>query len=345
MDASLFDYRLPHDRIAQQSVSPRDAAKLLVLHRGTGRMQDAHVRDLPSLLRQGDLLIFNDSKVFKSRLRAQTETASSRAAIQAELFLLRPERERIWLSLLRPAKKIRSGDALQLPDGSTIRLIQKKENGTALVDMGRSVDDVFSLSDQYGEIPVPPYVVPSRENTEGYQTVYAKERGSVAAPTAGFHFTRPLLDTLTNKGVQTAFVTLHVGIGTFRPIKSDRLEEHRMHEEWGRVPEETTRLIRKTKEAGGRVIVVGTTAMRALESWAALGMNRKGWSGFTELFITPGYAFRVADGLITNFHLPKSTLLVLISAFASREQILAAYAHAMESGYRFYSFGDAMLIL
>ena len=346
MDTSLFDYPLPPDRIAQHSLSPRDAAKLLVLNRNTGKTKDNHVFDLPSLLHKNDLLIFNDSKVFKSRLAVQkTSSPSSPAIVSLELFLLRPEEEPLWLALLRPAKKIHVGESLQLPDDSLACVVKKNADGTALIDMQRSADAVFTLADQYGEVPVPPYVEPSKENTESYQTVYAKERGSVAAPTAGFHFTKPLLQTLATQGVRTAFVTLHVGIGTFRPMKSAQLEEHRMHEEWGRVYEETVQLIRKTKEAGGRVLVVGTTTMRALESWAACDMPLKGWSGFTELFITPGYPFHVADGLITNFHLPKSTLLVMISAFASREQILTAYAHAIKQDYRFYSFGDAMLIL
>jgi len=346
MDTSLFDYRLPSDRIAQHSVSPRDAAKLLVLDRATGEMKDRHVFDLPSLLRKNDLLIFNDSKVFKSRLTVRRAVSpASPVATPLELFLLRPEQENMWLALLRPAKKIQVGEALQFPNDSLAYVVKKNEDGTALIDMQRSTDAVFALTDQYGEVPVPPYVEPSKENTGSYQTVYAKERGSVAAPTAGFHFTKPLLETLADKGISTAFVTLHVGIGDLRPMKSARLEEHHMHEEWGRVSEETVQLIRKTKEAGGRVIVVGTTTMRALESWAACDMPSKGWSGFTELFITPGYQFHIADGLITNFHLPESTLLVMISAFASREQILTAYAHAMKQDYRFYSFGDAMLIL
>jgi len=322
MNVSLFDYSLPPDRIAQKSIEPREAAKLLVLDRKTGAMIDKHIRDLPELLRAGDLLVFNDSKVFKARLMSG----------DIELFLLRPEGKH-WIAL---GKKLKTGSSI-LFDDVRVNIIEKRDDGTVLIDFGMSVDEVFALCDRIGEVPVPPYVETTVENTTAYQTTYAKHVGSVAAPTAGFHFTPELLREIVSRKSQVAFVTLHVGLGTFRPMKNETLEEHVMHEEWAHVPEETRRAIEETKKNGGRVIVVGTTAMRALES----GVD----SGFTKLFITPGYQFKIADGLITNFHLPKSTLLVLVSAFAGRENVLNAYKHAIEQEYRFYSFGDAMLVI
>lgn len=336
MDVSLFDYALPPERIAQMPMEPREAAKLLVLERTSGGIQDKHVGDLPSLLKSGDLLIFNDSKVFKARLKAKVVGAFSRDKdLEAEIFLLRPEGD-MWIALAKPGKKLHSGTRLLFEDGSKARVVGKRDDGTIDLDFGMSAGRVFGLADSYGEVPVPPYVEPNKENTSAYQTVYAKHLGSVAAPTAGLHFTPALLASLKAQGVEMEFVTLHVGLGTFRPMKSATLEEHVMHEEWVDVPERTKEAIRKAKSEGRRVIVVGTTAMRALES----GVD----SGFTRLFITPGYAFKTADALITNFHLPKSTLIVLVSAFAGRDNVMRAYRHAIDHDYRFYSFGDAMFI-
>jgi S-adenosylmethionine:tRNA ribosyltransferase-isomerase len=330
MQTSLFDYYLPPERIAQRPMEPREAAKLLVVDRNTGVLQDRHVGDLPDLFRPGDLLVFNDSKVFKARLQAKT-----RQGKKVEIFLLRPEQSG-WLALAKPGRALRAGDECTLEEGTPFTIKEKKLDGTILVDFGQSPDVVFALTDKLGEVPLPPYIE-SQEGVGEYQNIYAKERGSVAAPTAGFHFTEPLLEKLDRKGIKRAFVTLHVGLGTFRPMKTETLEEHVMHEEWIYVPEDTKRLIEETKKNSGRVIAVGTTATRALESGTT--------SGFTNLFITPGYQFRVIDGLMTNFHLPKSTLLVLVSAFAGREHILRAYEHAINNEYRFYSFGDAMLVL
>jgi len=337
MDASLFDYSLPPERIAQQPMEPREAAKLMVLDRASGNIQDKHVGDLPDLLKAGDLLIFNDSKVFKARLKAEVSSKMSRdMGLKVEIFLLRPEGD-TWVAMAKPGKKLHTGTKLLFQDGTTARVIGKRDDGTLDIDFRMSPGQVFGLADSYGEVPVPPYVEPTKENTSVYQTIYAKNVGSVAAPTAGFHFTEDLFNKLEAKGVKKAFVTLHVGVGTFRPIKTDTLEAHEMHEEWAEVPQATREAIAETKKNGGRVIVVGTTAMRALES----GVE----SGFTKLFITPGYQFKVADGLITNFHLPKSTLIVLVSSFAGREHVLTAYKHAIDNDYRFYSFGDAMLIV
>lgn len=345
METSLFDYPLPPERIAQKSMEPREAAKLLVLDRKAGTVQDKHVRDLPGLLRKGDLLIFNDSKVFKARLKAVIYGKNTReAGKEVEIFLLRPDGD-MWIALARPGKKLHSGCRVMFEDGSKARVMGKREDGTVDIDFGMHPDGVFALADQYGEVPVPPYVEASRENTSTYQTTYAKHVGSVAAPTAGFHFTDSLLSELKNNGIETAFVTLHVGIGTFRPMKSETLGEHVMHEEWAHVPSETVSMVQKAKQEGRRVIVVGTTAMRALESWAVKSEKQQEWSGFTDLFITPGFDFKVADGLMTNFHLPKSTLIVLVSSFAGRENVMSAYKHAIDNNYRFYSFGDAMLII
>lgn len=337
MDSSLFDYTLPPDRIAQKPMEPREAAKLLVMDRASGNIKDKKVGDLPDLLKAGDLLVFNDSKVFKARLKAEVSSKYSRdVGLKVEIFLLRPDGD-LWMAMAKPGKKLHTGTRLIFQDGSKATVVGKRDDGTVDLDFNMAHGRVFGLADSYGEVPVPPYVEPTEENTSVYQTIYAKNVGSVAAPTAGFHFTEDLFKKLEAKGVKKAFVTLHVGVGTFRPIKSDTLEEHVMHEEWAEVPQQTRNAIEETKKNGGRVIVVGTTAMRALES----GVE----SDFTKLFITPGYEFKVADGLITNFHLPKSTLIVLVSSFAGRERVLAAYKHAIDNGYRFYSFGDAMLII
>jgi len=337
MNTSLFHYDLPQDRIAQKPMEPREAAKLLVLGRASGKITDKHIRDLPDLLRADDLLIFNDSKVFKARLTAEIYGKNTRHAGQAvEIFLLRPEGN-FWIALAKPGKKLHTGGRVMFEDGTKARVLGKRDDGTIDLDFGLPAEDVFTLADRFGDVPVPPYVEATQENTSIYQTSYAKHVGSVAAPTAGFHFTPALLEQLRAKGIETVFVTLHVGLGTFRPMKGETLEEHEMHSEWLHIPQETQHAIQQAKAQGRRVIVVGTTAMRAVES----GIQ----SGFTNLFITPGYTFKVADGLITNFHLPKSTLIVLVSAFAGRDSILNAYKHAMDHGYRFYSFGDAMLIV
>lgn len=337
METSLFDYHLPQDRIAQYSIEPRDQAKMLVLPRGNDTLQDKQVRDLPAFLDEGDLLIFNDSKVFRARLFV---THNSR---QHELFLLHPEAGQSgqWRVLIDRVKKLRAGDVLQLPDG-TSAILQGKDaiQGTCLVDFQRGDEEVFSLSEAHGEIPIPPYVDPRDVQEQDYQTIYAKHVGSVAAPTAGLHFTSELFENLSKYGINKAFVTLHVGLGTFRPIKTLNLEEHVMHTEWGHLSEETAKAIREAKARGNRIIAIGTTSVRVLESFQ--GQTKEGW---IDLFIKPGYSFTTVDGLFTNFHLPKSTLLVLVSALAGEERIKTAYQHAINYGYRFYSFGDAMLIL
>jgi S-adenosylmethionine:tRNA ribosyltransferase-isomerase len=336
MHTADFDYHLPPDRIAQRSVEPRDHARLLCLGRKDGTLRDAHIFDLPSILEPGDLLVFNNSKVFKARLSA------SLGARPFEVFLLRPAEHTAWEALVKPGRKLRVGDRLSFVEGVTATLLAKTDDGTARLEFHLPPADVFAFAERHGQIPSPPYVE-QISDASAYQTTFAKTVGSVAAPTAGFHFTPNLLATLADRGVDTAFVTLHVGLGTFRPMKTETIEEHVMHSEWAQVPQETVDAIARAKARGNRVVVVGTTALRALESAARSGALAP-FQGFTDIFITPGYTFRVADALLTNFHLPKSTLLVLVSAFADRVSILNAYQHAIDHGYRFYSFGDAMLI-
>lgn len=338
MRSDLFDYHLPPERIAQFPLAKRDEANLLVLDRNNGRYTDNHVFDLPDLLETGDLLVFNNSKVFNARLEAKKGDQSF------EVFLLHPEGT-IWHALIRGLRKLEPNDRLLFADGSSAVLIDKAMDGVARLEFFQPPEAVFALCDRIGQVPTPPYVQATEATAKDYQTIYADPRGSVAAPTAGFHFTPSLFKRLKEKGIQTAFLTLHVGIGTFRPMQTETLEEHRMHAEWISVPRTVVEQIEETKRSGHRVISVGTTTTRALESAAQRTGTLQPFEGFTDIFITPGFSFRVIDGLLTNFHLPKSTLIVLVSAFAGREATLAAYKHAVDTRYRFYSFGDAMLIL
>lgn len=338
MKTTDFDYTLSSERIAQTSVEPRDHSRLLVLDRTTGDISHRRFYEIGEFLQPGDLLVVNESKVFKARLHAGC----------IEIFLLRADGP-YWIALAKPGKKLGVGSTVAFPDDTTCRVIEKRDDGTILLDFKKSPEDVLAWTERVGDVPLPPYIAKNvgrgtpnvttfdEQRSMNYQTVYAKTVGSVAAPTAGFHFTPELIEKLKSHGVRFATVTLHVGLGTFRPMKTETLAEHRMHDEWVDVPDETVATIEETKKNGGRVIAVGTTTVRALES----GVRH----GFTNIFITPGYRFKFIDGLVTNFHLPKSTLLVLVSAFAGRDRILKAYSEAIENGYRFYSFGDAMLIL
>ena len=338
MKTSDYSYNLPPERIAQAPIEPRDHSRLLVLDRATGQWNHHHFFDIPTFLRPGDLLVMNESRVFNARLMGKIGEAD------IEIFLLRPNGT-TWKALAKPGKKCQPGTIIRFTPDVTATVINKMDDGTIEIDFHLSAKKVFELTEAIGQVPLPPYISNDTLEQNRYQTVYAKTTGSVAAPTAGFHFTQKLLEQLREQGIKTAFVTLHVGLGTFRPIKTETLEEHQMHEEWVHIPEETTELIRQAKENGGRVIAVGTTSVRALES----GIN----DGFTNIFITPGYHFNIIDGLITNFHLPQSTLTVLVSAFIGehlkdadegRKILLNAYQDAIEKEYRFYSFGDAMLI-
>lgn len=331
MKTSDFNYNLPPELIAQGPAEPRDHSRLMVLHRSTQTLEHKHFYDIGDFLKPGDLLILNDSKVFKARLQAKNTQGT-----KIEIFLLRPDATN-WIALAKPGKKLHPHDEVTFEDGSTAHIIEKLSDGTIRLDFHRPAQDIFSWTDSIGQVPLPPYIATPQSIETDYQTVYAKTIGSVAAPTAGLHFTPQLIESLKKRGIHFATITLHVGLGTFRPIKTDTLEAHDMHSEWVDVSDETLNCIAETKARGGRVIAVGTTSVRALES--------KIQHGLTNIFITPGYTFAYIDGMITNFHLPQSTLLVLISAFAGKDFVLNAYAQAIQHGYRFYSFGDAMLIL
>ncbi len=336
----LFNYHLPPEQIAQEPVRPRDRSRLLVLDRKTGDRTHKTFFEIADELRAGDVLVMNDTKVFRARLEG--EVKSQKSKVKVEVFLLRGEGTR-WSALLRPGRKVKVGDAIEFPGTSVpfiATVVEKRADGTATLAFDVGVEEVIAFTDAHGEIPVPPYVEKAPERLEDYQTVYAKTVGSVAAPTAGFHFTPELIEALKAKGVQFEFVTLHVGIGTFRPVKTETLEEHEMHAEFVMIGAGTAGRIAAAKREGRRVIAVGTTTVRALEG----GGIEEGKLGDVNLFITPGFEFRIIDGLITNFHLPKSTLLVLVSAFAGRESVLRAYEEAVRMGYRFFSFGDAMFI-
>lgn len=345
MDLEWFQYDLPPKRIAQYPAEERDGARLLVLERGTGRRVDRVFRELPDLLRPGDVLVLNDSRVLPARLVGQLEPRG----IPAEVLLIRPAGPAAWEALLRPARRCQPGAVIRLGEGSTtVRVVAAAGAGRRIVqvDGGGSVRDVLARA---GVPPLPPYIArhrkPGEEDWERYQTVYARHDGSVAAPTAGLHFTSALLGRLTAAGAVIRTLTLHVGPGTFCPIRSARVEGHRIEAEDVSISPETAEAITRAKADERRIIAVGTTTCRALESAAdALGRVRP-LAQATELFIYPGYRFKLVDGLVTNFHLPRSSLLLLVCAFAGRERVLEAYRHAIEAGYRFYSYGDAMLIL
>jgi S-adenosylmethionine:tRNA ribosyltransferase-isomerase len=376
----LFDYELPRERVAQYPSERRDGSRLLVIDRVTGALRDRHFADLPEYLREGDVLVLNDSRVMHARLLGVKQKTGARV----ELFLLRRVTEpvlnraaeseygltgegdlifddslnravahssEIWEALARPARRLKAGDTLCFGDELVARVIRKTKEGSLIVSL--TCAGVFSEAlKRVGKVPLPPYIRREAQavDAERYQTVYANEAGSAAAPTAGLHFTTDLLDNLRRQGVRTAFVTLHVGLGTFRPVQSEIIEDHRMHREFYHVSEQAAATVNTAKREGRRVVCVGTTSVRALESVATLGLDavcaiEPGW-GDTNIFIYPGGRdFLVTDALITNFHLPKSTLLMLVSAFYSREGILAAYSHAIQADYRFFSYGDSMLIL
>ncbi len=355
--ASDFDYVLPPDRIAQFSVEPRDRSRLMILDRATGMVAHKRFFEIENELKAGDVLVLNKTKVFKARLRGR------RFAKEFEVFLLRPEPDAlpgssVWQALVRPGKLIHERNFIELVGGMVTTVALKKEDGKVLLSFHATVEDVLAYADTYGEIPVPPYVKTPLESLDKYQTVYAERVGSVAAPTAGFHFTPELIARLKGKGVQCETVILHVGLGTFRPMKTETIEEHQMHAEYVEIDATAAQRINTAKAEGRRIIAVGTTTVRALEGAAAShlllpkGESERvigvlpsgGFLGDVNLFITPGFRFLVVDALITNFHLPKSTLLVLVSAFAGCEHVLAAYEDAIKQDYRFYSFGDAMFI-
>lgn len=340
MDLSLFDYAFPKELVAQRPIRPRDSSRLLVHDRTSGRTEHSHFRDLPNYLYPGDLLIFNDTKVFRARLKGRRDKTGG----AAELLLLRKQADNTWEALVTPGRRLKPGSRVVF-EGSDLRveILERTSPGGRTIRFEGSADVMGELQ-RIGEVPTPPYIERVVTEEEEYQTVYAANVGAAAAPTAGFHFSSELLDRLKGQGVETAFVTLHIGIDTFRPMVARRIEDHVMHSECFHVPHATVEAVARAHRKGRRVVAVGTTTVRTLESAACSG-DLQPASGWTKLYIRPGYAFRVVDALITNFHLPKSTLLVMVSAFAGREQILGLYQEAIQRRYRLFSFGDAMLIL
>ncbi|MBZ9677060.1 tRNA preQ1(34) S-adenosylmethionine ribosyltransferase-isomerase QueA [Mesorhizobium sp. ES1-1] len=353
MRVDLFDFDLPDDRIALRPAQPRDSASMLVVRPGEG-LDDRRVSDLPSLLGAGDVLVFNDTKVIPAQLRGVRQRGEARAHVDATLHMrVAPDH---WLAFMRPGKRIAVGDRIHFGhDGSSCFLgqldatvVEKGEGGQALLGFDLSGPFLDEALHAVGHIPLPPYIASKRAEDErdraDYQTIYAREEGAVAAPTAGLHFTPELFAALEAKGIERHFVTLHVGAGTFLPVKADDTADHKMHAETGSVSQATADALNAAKARGGRIIAVGTTSLRLLESAARADGTLAPWSGPTEIFITPGYRFRTADMLMTNFHLPRSTLFMLVSAFSGLDTMRAAYAHAIERSYRFYSYGDASLL-
>lgn len=336
-----FDFDLPEELIAQTPLEDRSASKLLVLDRETGAIKDKHFTDILDELSEGDALVMNDTRVLAARLYGtKPETGG-----HLEVLLLKNTTGDQWETLVKPAKRAKVGTEIEFGDGRLKAVVlEELEHGGRTIEF--SYTGIFlEVLESLGEMPLPPYIKERLEDSERYQTVYAKENGSAAAPTAGLHFTEDLLEKIKAKGVEIVFLTLHVGLGTFRPVSVDSIEDHEMHAEFYRLSEESAGTLRKVKANGGRIVAVGTTSIRTLET---IGTKFNGEieadSGWTSIFITPGYQFKVVDAFSTNFHLPQSTLVMLISAFAGREKILAAYQHAIDEQYRFFSFGDAMFI-
>jgi len=340
MKVADFDFDLPRDLIAERPVEPRDAARLLHVHE---RLVDCHVRDLPDLLRPGDLMVFNDTRVIPARLYGR------RGAARIEATLHKQETPQSWRAFARPAKRLRPGDRVDFGDGALpAEVVEKGEGGEVVLRFALSGDALTEALEKIGVMPLPPYIPraygPDARDRADYQTVYARHRGAVAAPTAGLHFTDDLLARLAARGIGRAFVTLHVGAGTFLPVKVEDTRDHVMHAEWGRIDRAAAEAIAAARARGGRLVACGTTALRLLESAAREDGSVAPFEGDTSLFITPGYRFKAVDVLLTNFHLPRSTLFMLVAAFAGLERMRAAYEHAKRAGYRFYSYGDACLL-
>ena len=340
MKTSDFYYDLPQELIAQTPLDKRDASRLMTLDRVTGETAHHHFYELPDFLRPGDCLILNDSRVLPARLLGQRLPGGG----ACEVLLLIDRGEKTWECLVRPGRKMRTGAKLSFGNGElTAEVVGEVEGGNRLVRF--DYEGIFlEVLEHLGKMPLPPYIKEELQDQERYQTVYSKVLGSAAAPTAGLHFTPELLEKIAAKGVGIGYVTLHVGLGTFRPVKEEEITDHEMHSEYCVISQETADLINRTKANGGRCICVGTTSCRTLESWAAEDGHMEPKAGWTNIYIYPGYKFKVMDGLVTNFHLPESTLIMLVSAFAGREHVLAAYREAVEEKYRFFSFGDAMFI-
>ena len=338
MKVELFDFELPPERIAQTPAEPRDSARLLEVR--PDALADRAILDLPDLLNPGDLLVFNDTRVIPARLNGH------RGEVAVEVLLHKAEADGTWLAFARPGKRLKPGQTIRFAEDFAAEILEKREGGELRLAFSGAPDLLEALK-RHGSMPLPPYIRGGKAepaDAERYQTIYAREEGAVAAPTAGLHFTERLIAALEARGIGTEFVTLHVGAGTFLPVKVDNTADHRMHAEWGSIDADTAARITATKRQGGRVVAVGTTSLRLLESAAAEDGSVPAFAGDTSIFITPGYRFRAVDLLMTNFHLPRSTLFMLVSAFAGLERMQSAYKHAIEAGYRFYSYGDACLL-
>jgi len=338
LKVELFDYHLPRELIAQKPIEPRDKSRLMVLDRRTGKIEHRHFYNIVEYLIPGDLLVLNNTKVIPARLIGRKVTGA-----KVEILLLNEVGDGKWRVMVKPGRKLRIGTRV-LFDGMEAVIIDRLRDGTRVVEFSERGEKFWNTINRIGMIPLPPYITEDLKDEGRYQTVYAKESGAVASPTAGLHFTHELLGKLRSKGIRIAEITLHVGIGTFRPITVEEVENHVMDREWCKVPKETVKMIEETKSSNGRIVAVGTTVVRTLETMARQ-KEMKEYSGWTDLFIYPPFEFKLVDILVTNFHLPRSTLLLLVSAFAGREFIMMAYEEAVKRRYRFFSFGDAMLIL
>jgi S-adenosylmethionine:tRNA ribosyltransferase-isomerase len=341
-DISLYDYDLPVSLIAQTPAIPRESARLMIVSRADGAIRYKNVTDLPDFFRPGDVIIINNSKVFKARLLGKI----TRNGIdhRVELFLIRPI-QNYWLALGKPGKKFIPGSKVSISDGFAAEVKVYYPDGTMEIDFNMPSNQVISLANVYGHVPVPPYIKNEPEMS-AYQTSFAKIEGSVAAPTAGFHLTPVIRKKLITKGVEILEITLHVGLGTFLPVKTANIENHRMHAEWVNVSDTVAAKVNRAKHNHRRIVAIGTTSVRTLEGVAQINHGEMtGFSGDIDIFIKPGFKFQIIDGMLTNFHLPKSTLIILVSAFAGRENILLAYQKAIINHFRFYSFGDAMLVI
>ena len=348
MNLSDFDFQLPEELIATRPVSPRSAARLLVAKGDI--VDDGFVSDLPEFLRSGDRLVFNDTKVLPARLngfRSRVIDVNNVAVAKIEVTLIASKKESIWSALIKPLRKIRVGEKITF-DKSFEAILIDKVDGQGILRFNKENNEFLDRLEELGAMPLPPYIASKRQADKrdnlDYQTIFAQKMGSVAAPTASLHFDLGLLERLKKKGVETSFVTLHVGAGTFLPVKSEDIKQHKMHAEFGEINQKTVDEIRQTKKNGGRIIPVGTTALRLLETAAQSNDTLSEWSGETDIFIYPGYKFIVADGLMTNFHLPKSTLMMLVSALMGKETIESIYNHAITKKYRFFSYGDSSLL-
>ncbi|MCW3490795.1 tRNA preQ1(34) S-adenosylmethionine ribosyltransferase-isomerase QueA [Dethiobacter alkaliphilus] len=341
MHLSEFDYELPEELIAQVPLTDREASRLLILHRKSGAVEHGNFSDILSHLQAGDTLVLNDTKVLPARLTGRKKGGGA----MAEVLLLTRKDKACWEALVKPGRRLRPGAEVEFGNGELTAVIKEElADGTRLVEF--RYDGIFEeVLDRLGEMPLPPYITEKLADKERYQTVYAKNEGSAAAPTAGLHFTPRLLAEAQDRGIKVVYLTLHVGLGTFRPVKTEDIREHHMHSEYYNISAESAQILNSCRRAGGRIVAVGTTSCRVLETVAQDDGTINAGSGWTDIFIYPGYRFKAVNALLTNFHLPKSTLIMMISAFAGRDNVLNAYREAVQERYRFFSFGDAMLII